>query len=697
MALKRQNTATALDTTDRPVHDDHEPAVTGLEPSSEPIDDSVRDGFLLDFVSGSDHLPDTPKEQVRQRIARALFHEYGICVEDMERDFSVTVGGKRRRVDLAVFKHDGSHTPENLRRVVICRPEPKLPKKGAVKMRDYDQAASDLEEIKPFLTDIEGCQYGLWTNGFEFFFLQKKSSRFQVDTEPIGDWPPGDETIGTKDVISHAHTRKADPEMLRIAFRRCHNFIHGNEGMPKDVAFWQFLYLIFCKMHDEKSPRNKRRFWAGPQEQFDPNGQRAIQKRILQLFNEVKREHKAIFRGSEEITLSPRALSFIVCELAKYEFTRTDVDAKGAAYQEIVGTNLRGDRGQYFTPRGPIKLVVEILDPKEEERILDPACGTGGFLVATLAYMMSKFRKQAKVQPETESTEEFQSLHERLRTFASSQVFGCDFDPFLIRATQMNMVMAGDGKGHLYYLNSLEFPDGYLAGLDLARKEIPLESMDVVITNPPFGSEIPITDQHILKHYDLAHTWERLQDGTYRNTGRLQGSVAPEILFIVRCLRWLKPGGRMGIVLPDGILGNPASEYIRWWILRHAWVLASIDLPVEVFIVEANVNILTSLVFLKKKPADVIKREDLGRRKDYPVFMAVAEKAGFDRRDNKIYKRSPAGDELLEDVESRETITVSGRKVTRTLKRKQKVLDDDLPVIAERYREFRQNHQEPGL
>jgi len=499
MSLKRRVKAAVVGATNE------EESVDPESVSSDSEDEAVRDGFILDFISGVDILPDTPKEQVRQRIARALFHEYGLCVEDMGRDFSVTVGGKRRRIDLAIFKHDAGHTVEALQRVVICRPEPKLAKCGAVKMRDYDQAANDLQDIKPFLTEIDSCEYGLWTNGLEFFFLQKKASRFQVETEPIGDWPLADETIGSKEVVSHAHTRKADPEMLRTAFRRCHNFIHGNEGMPKDAAFWQFLYLIFCKMHDEKAPRDKRCFWAGPQEQFNREGQLAIQDRILKLFSAVKREYNSIFRGNEEIALSPRALAFIVSELAKYELTRTDVDAKGAAYQEIVGTNLRGDRGQYFTPRGPIKLVVDMLDPKEHERVLDPACGTGGFLVATLAHMMNRFREDARVAPETESTEEFESLHDRLRRFALNQVFGCDFDPFLIRATQMNMVMAGDGKGHLYHLNSLEFPEGHLDGLDPATREIPLGSMDVVMTNPPFGSEIPITDSHILKHYDLGH------------------------------------------------------------------------------------------------------------------------------------------------------------------------------------------------
>ena len=152
----------------------------------------------------------------------------------------------------------------------------------------------------------------------------------------------------------------------------------------------------------------------------------------------------------------------------------------------------------------------------------------------------------------------------------------------------------------------------------------------------------------------------------------------------------------MGIVLPDGILGNPAAEYIRWWILKHAWVLASVDLPVETFIVEANVNILTSLLFLKKKPPEVLKREGMSGAADYPVFMAVAEKVGFDRRGNVLNKRSPEGEELTRDTEEIETITVGGRKVARTLRRKEKILDNDLPEIAERYRAFRRQHAEPG-
>ena len=683
---RRVKTDSAVETT----------VVSAAQSETEAETDVVRDGFILDFISGTKEVKETPKELVRQRIVRALFHEYGISVDDMAADFPVRVGGRRRRVDIVIFAAGEIHAPENIQRVVICRPEPKQNKRGAVKMRDYEQAAQDIAEIKPFFEEIDDCKYALWTNGLELFFLQKKATKFQVDAEPIGDWPPADESVGERNVLSRARARRADPEMLRIAFRRCHNFIHGNEGMPKDAAFWQFLYLIFCKMYDERARRDHRRFWAGPQEQFMDDGRKAIRKRIEPLFGEVKQEYKAIFSGGEEISLSDRALAFMISELSKYEFSRIDVDAKGAAYQEIVGTNLRGDRGQYFTPRGAIRLVVKMLDPKEDERLLDPACGTGGFLVAALAHLMEKFREEEQLSAEIESSEEFESLNQRLRSYASKQVFGCDFDPFLIRASQMNMVMAGDGKGHLYHLNSLEFPEGHLAGVEPARRAAPFGTVDVVMTNPPFGSTIPITDKNILSPFELAHIWEKTEDGNFRNTGRLQGSVAPEILFIERCLDWLKPGGRMGTVLPDGILGNPAAEYIRWWILRNAWVLASVDLPVETFIVEANVNILTSLLFLKKKPAEVITREALGGTVDYPIFMAVAEKVGFDRRGNTLYKRSPEGEEITRDVEQIEIITVGGRKVERTLRRKERIVEDDLPDIAQRYHAFRQEHPEPA-
>ncbi|RRR67074.1 MAG: restriction endonuclease subunit M [Candidatus Viridilinea halotolerans] len=641
-------------------------------------------GFIMDRISGEKR-KDTPKEAVRQRIAWALLREDGISFDDMASDFPVTIDGRRRKIDIAIFHEGKPHTEQNISRVVVCRPEPAIGR-TVVRIRDHQQADKDLVELKEIMTGIDGCRYGLWTNGLDFFFLEKRATRFEVDFDPISYWPTAGDSQGTPETASRAVMRRADEAMLRTAFRRCHNFIHGNEGMPKDAAFWQFLYLIFCKIHDERSPRDARQFWIGAKEQFEPQGQKAVRRRILTLFEEVKQRYQSVFRGNEEITLSDRALAFMVSELSRYDLLRTDVDVKGAAYQEIVGTNLRGDRGQYFTPRGVTKLAVEMLAPKETERVLDPACGTGGFLTATLAYMLHKFRDEQK---SNDTTEEFNEVTQRLSDYAQKYVFGADFDPFLIKASQMHMVMSGDGRGHLYNINSLEFPEGHLGDVRRAVQECNLGTMDIVITNPPFGSDIPIDDPVILRQYELAQRWERLDDGTFRSTGDYHGRVAPEVLFIERCVRWLKrDGGRMGIVLPNGILGNPAAEYIRAWILRNTWVLASIDLPVEVFIVDANVNILTSLLFLKRKTDEEIMAEARGGQVEYPIFMAVAEKVGFDRRGNPLYKRNPDGTDIVTVNTVTERMVRKGKEIVHTFTRPEREVDNDLPIIAREYRAF---------
>jgi len=651
--------------------------------------------MLPDFITGRP-IKETPKELVRQEVARLLLFEYGISPQDMQTDFPIQVERRRRRIDIAIFEAGQEHTIEHLRRAVLCRPQPKTGARSVIKLRDHEQASKDLDELKDIMAAAEGCLWGLWTNGVERFFLKKIPKRFEVSFEPSGDWPMADESLGTPDVLSETYLRRASEESLRRAFQRCHNFIHGNEGMPKDAAFWQFLYLIFAKMYDERHNNGRRQFWAGPREPFDTEGRKRVRERILPLFEAVKKEYKNIFRGSEEITLSDRALAYMVSELARYDLTRTEVDVKGAAYQEIVGANLRGDRGQYFTPRRVVNLAVAILDPKPNERVFDPACGTGGFLVATIAHQFKRFRSELSETRTNGTNATFEAAREKLRIYASQKIFGADFDPFLVRASTMNLLMAANTEGNVYHMDSLAFPRSHLEGNELAKKKVPFGSVDVLMTNPPFGSEIPITDPAILGGHELARRYKRNEEGVLLpNSGR-QNAVAPEVLFIERSIKWLREGGRMGIVLPNGILGNPGDEHIRRWILRHCWVLASVEIPVEAFIVEANVGILTSLLFLKKKTSEEINMEDLGRAVDYSVFMAVAEKAGVDRRGNVLYKRTPDGNDVVKEREVEEKVLLGGKEIKRTRKVRELVVDDDFPAIADAYQEFRSKNPEPG-
>lgn len=664
-------------------------------------------GMLEDFLTGR-LIKHTPKERVRQRIVRALSIEYAISLEDIELDFAVPVldqTGSRtrsRKVEIAIFAHGASHDLDHLKRVVVCRPEPVLGRKSVVKIRDHEQAGKDLEELKAVMRAVGPCEHGLWTNGLDFFFLLKEVTRSGVNFHPRADWPVAETLKAPPSSTAEDYMRRADPEMLRIAFRRCHNYIHGNEGMPKDAAFWQFLYLTFAKMQDEQSRGDHSRFFALPEEPFTTEGRRKIRLRIESLFGEVRGKYgpdseSPIFRGNEEITLSDAALAFLVAELQRYDFLRTDIDAKGLAYQELVGTNLRGDRGQYFTPRDAIRLMVQILDPKEDERVMDPACGTGGFLTETLNHLLSSWRSQEGDKPEIGRR---RSDHQkRLKAYADTHLFGADFDPFLVRATSMNLLMMTGTTGRVFHMDSLAFPNSHLPGNALARKRAALGTMDLVLTNPPFGADIPITDPHILEHFQggIARPWRRDKSGEWRPGAGQLNSIAPELLFIQRSIEWLKDGGRLGIVLPSGILSNPGDAPIRRWILNNCWILAVVDLPVETFVVEANVNVYTSLIFLKKKSIEEISSNISLQNLNYPVFMAIAERVGYDRRGNRLFKRHPDGEPMYVTEETPEFRIEKGavREVRRT--RKILISDNDLPEIAERYRLFRKDNPEPGL
>jgi type I restriction enzyme M protein len=662
--------------------------------------------MLEDFLTG-EPVKNTPKERVRQRIVRALSMEYAISLEDISFDFPVPVKGeatgrpKTRKVEIAIFSHKAPHDLEHLRRVVLCRPEPVLGRKSAVKIRDHDQAGKDLEELKAVMSAVAPCEHGLWTNGLDFFFLLKEVTRSGVEFYPRADWPVAETLKVPPSSTAEDYMRRADPDMLRIAFRRCHNYIHGNEGMPKDAAFWQFLYLTFSKMQDEQESGGSRRFIALPSEPYTTEGRRNIRSRIEPLFAEVRERYgpdsdSPIFRGNEEITLSDAALAFLVAELQRYDFLRTDIDAKGLAYQELVGANLRGDRGQYFTPRDAIRLMVEMLDPREGDRVMDPSCGTGGFLTETLNYLLRTWRGQEGHKPEVGRRR--RDHQERLKAYADASLFGADFDPFLVRATSMNLLMMTGTTGRVFHMDSLAFPESHLPGNALACKRAPLGSMDLVLTNPPFGADIPITDPHILDHFKdgIARSWRKDKSGAWQPGAARMNTVAPELLFIQRSVEWLKDGGRLGIVLPSGILSNPGDAPIRRWILENCWVLAAVDLPVETFVVEANVNVYTSLLFLKKK-SQTEKDADRARGElDYPVFMAVAEKVGYDRRGNRLYKRRPDGELVHEEIEIPEYRVEDGELREKRRIRKVPIVDNDLPAIAERYRVFRHANPEPG-
>jgi type I restriction enzyme M protein len=263
---------------------------------------------------------------------------------------------------------------------------------------------------------------------------------------------------------------------------------------------------------------------------------------------------------------------------------------------------------------------------------------------------------------------------------------GIDLNPNLVKASKMNMVMNNDGAGGLYQGNSLasqatwneELRDRHLVG-----------KVDLLFTNPPFGSKIPIDDPAILEKYDLGHAWTYDSNSdTWEMTQGLQKSQPPEILFIERCVRFLRPGiGRMAIVLPDGILGSPGLGYVREWILRHTRILASIDMHPDTF--QPHVSVQTSLLVLVRKDEELIMMEGAAdQMNDYEVFMALANHIGHDKRGNRTYVRDRLGNEIVEEVTEQVKEYEEGEPVIRHQQTRKKVIDDNTLQIAQGFRRW---------
>lgn len=639
------------------------------------------------------------QENNLQSVIVMLNEEYGFDLSDMERDYTITFQdpdtgkNKKQKVELAVFEKDKPHEQENIIRICIVQDD---------KVKETDKKKGLTATLENAMGAVEKCEFGLWANGSSYHFLQKEDDEFGFDFDfiDLSDFPGEGETLDEIDRADRSSSRKPANDSLIKVFKRSHDYIYGNEGRKKD-AFWQLLNLIFCKLYDEKrrficaenGDSYRRKFWVGVKEQNTEEGRKAVAKRIKGLFEELKNDEifSEVFDGNEAIGLTDKGLAFIAGELAKYSFLDASVDVKGMAYETIVSNTLKQEAGQFFTPRNIVKAMVEMLNPSENHRVLDPCCGSGGFLVMVLEHVRKQISKE--LYPDLEGAllfEKFNSfeVNERVKEYAEKSIFGFDFDPDLKKAARMNMVMAGDGHSNIFHVNSLAYPNWEhpeelekintsitqsletMRDMEQACENDAREKFDMIFTNPPFGAKVKV-EPEIAGNYHLS---------AY--------SDAPEVLFIEACYNFLKPGGKMAIVLPDGILGNPKALPIREWILDRFKMLASVDLAVEAFLPQVGVQ--ASLLFLHKK-TELERQLAQENNEEYDIFMAIAEKLGKDRRGNPIYLRDEDGAEILFDTNTQYvTRNNLNEPQVKTRREKLKKLDDDLPNIADAYFKFAQ-------
>lgn len=658
----------------------------------------IPDGKICDYIDEK-FRNDTPEEYVRQTIEKRLVKEHKYLPSQIKIEYTLQVGSNKPRADIVIWEKDiAEQVQGNIKLIIECKKE----------TVDAQNAKDGIGQLKSYMSVCPNCEWGMWTNSIQKFVFRKIVDEVgKIDFMEYNDIPSADGNLDDVNRPSRKSLKNAYDDNLLFVFKTCHNHIHVNDGLQKQDAFFELLKLIFCKIEDERNIPNPLEFYTTSDERSNPDGQLTVKKRISKIFDRVKARHGKIFDGNDEIKLTPRSLAYIVSELQRYSLLNTNIDIKGKAYEEIVGANLRGDRGEFFTPRNVMKMVVEMINPKIGERVADTSCGTGGFVVTAMTHVISQI-EQSFVAEMGEKKEDWdadtiRAFQDKVSEVAGTYFFGFDINPALVKATKMNMVMNNDGSGNILRTNSLlpphewddEFKTKLAEALGIDKSDIRNHSsigfFDVIVTNPPFGSKIPIKDSSILEQFDLAHVWQNdKKTGTWTMTKKLQSSVPPEILFIERCTQFLVPGGRMGIVLPDSILGAPGLGYIREWLIRNHRIIASIDLHQDTF--QPRNGTQTSVLFLRKKTqSEKDKEEKSGQMADYNIFMAMVEKIGHDKRGNPIFKRDKEGNEILiPDTNNNLRMDITGDgSITVAHEQKVKVEDDQTPEIPEIFSEWK--------
>lgn len=644
---------------------------------------------ILDFIDGVTQRRDTPEERVRQEILKSLVREYGYKKEQIGVEESIKFGSNRKAVDVAIWEPGKAHTQENIYIIVECK-DPKTKAKGK---------KDGVDQMHSYASACMNSTYGMWTNGDELLTF-----RYVVDDagkrgpEAVPDLPHAGGEV-PDDAPRFDQLRPAASDSLLYSFRRCHNYIAGNQGIQKAEAFLELLKIIFCKIQDERDSETPT-FYITPTERQGAAGKKKCRKRIEALFGSVKQSYETIFKADEHIALTDDVLAYIVAQLQMYSLLESDVDVKGHTYETIVGSNLRGDKGQFFTPRNMCHMMVRMVDPSENDVILDPAMGTCGFLVTAMNYVLEKIGNSVDASGRSKTAKQ-EALIARKREFLSKHIVGIDFDPILVRASKMNMVMNNDGTGQLFHANSLEPFSGFepklqkalrLDAADVAANKAlqPGHGVTAIMTNPPFGSKIPIEDPAILESFDLGHTWSwSEEDAEWRMEPELFSSQPPEILFIERCVRLLEPGvGVAALVIPNGILGNPGLGYVRQWILRHAQILGSVDMHPDAF--QPNVGVQTSVLVLRRWDSEEEAYCKDGTFQDYKMFMAICDHVGHDKRGQTTYVRDDDGYPIVREQTTAVTGKVGSEEESGHTST-ERVVDDETMAIADAFLEWRRD------
>lgn len=654
-----------------------------------------------------------PEEEVRQRYVCRLVDSYGYGIKQMGEEVKVTNsqrGQGAARADIVVWRNEeDKRKGKNALIVVECKAE-----NVTIRQADY----------------FQGYNYAAWAGAKFFVTTNLKETRiFKVvedampkKLEEIADIPSADMVNDDKKIKAMLLQTKAftRDEFSRLLFK-CHNIIRNNDKLSPEAAFDEISKILFIKIRYERTNSGTQIFskeeFLKQKKMYDAVKSKESPDYYQFLFNKTKEDFAKdhLFDENETIKIRENSFEQIVKELQVYNLSTTSDDVKGIAFEQFLGRTFRGELGQFFTPRTIVDFMVSVLDPQEGEYVCDPCCGSGGFLIRAFEYVREHIENEVEVRKEDVKkslfTDDYSKLPKkeqekidqkvidafskmnyeldinnpmgRLRSLSFDCIYGTDANPRMARTAKMNMIMHGDGHGGVHHHDGLLNVNGIWEG-----------RFDVILTNPPFGARIDkklkiteadrFTDIEKIKAYEKRYGKENYDNALKQvndhidqpildlfQIGKFSGLT--EVLFIERCLNLLKPGGRMGIVLPEGVLNNTNLQKVRDFVESKAKILLIVSIPQDVFMA-AGATVKPSLLFFKKFTED--EAEEYNR-----IYIQVSHEveAKYDEEmtdiDVKLAKRG------------KEALTKDEKKSLRSRKKKLTVLIENeiKALVKERF------------
>lgn len=569
----------------------------------------------------------TPEEAVRQLYTQMLISKYGYPKDRIQFETHIHFGREVKRADITIMDKDRPMVPY----IIVELKKPKL-SDGKEQLKSYCNAT--------------GAPIGVWTNGEQISCYNRKDPNF---FEAISDIPKVSQRLS--DIINEKYTYEdlkridkisTQKRSLRALIKEMEDEVLASAGVD---SFEEIFKLIFTKLYDELICANDSTAYL----QFRNNGNTdyELKEKIQSLFDEAKKKWEGIFTDESKILLSPSHLAVCVSTLQDIKLFNNNLDVVDDAFEYLMSKAQKGEKGQYFTPRYVIDMCVKMMNPTSKDKIIDTACGSSGFTVHSIFKVWKDIRREKGLE-EGEGFTAAERIPEETN-FARDNVFAIDFDEKTVRVARTLNLIAGDGQTNVLHLNTLDYSrwveitkqedwiDTYNEGFKKLKKLQPKGvsdfsrfSFDLVMANPPFAGDIK--ENTIISRYELG-----------KNTaGKWHKKVSRDILFIERNLSFLKPGGRMAIVLPQGRFNNASDKAIRDFIAERCRILAVVGLHGNVF--KPHTGTKTSVLFVQKWDDVLCPRKD-----DYPIFFATMQKPSKDNSGDKIYVKNPeTGENLLD-------------------------------------------------